>query len=117
CCLQGRFAPAHPMSSARMTWRGQPFGRRSREFANISRPATGHPVFSMRSRGTALCRRPVEPEQEAIIEEGWMIDAICIADKRVGEAAEVHRCGGATPAIRGPMIGCLALVSPRRMSP
>jgi hypothetical protein len=36
-----------------------------------------------------LAHGALEPEQEAIIEEGWMIDAICIADQRVGEAAEV----------------------------
>src|SRR6185312_2277059 len=36
-----------------------------------------------------LLHGALEPEQEAIIEEGWMIDAICIADQRVGEAAEV----------------------------
>src|SRR5208282_951902 len=26
-----------------------------------------------------------EPEQEAIVEEGWMVDAVSIADQRVGE--------------------------------
>src|SRR5258707_9458984 len=36
-----------------------------------------------------LAHGALEPEQEAIIEEGWMIDAICLADQRVGEAAEV----------------------------
>src|SRR5260370_2624996 len=36
-----------------------------------------------------LAHGALEPEQEAIIEEGWMIDALCIADQRVGEAAEV----------------------------
>jgi len=44
----------------------------------------------MRSRGTALCHRPVEPEQEAIVEEGRMIDAVGVADQRIGEAAQLR---------------------------
>src|SRR5271157_6080763 len=32
---------------------------------------------------------PLEPEQEAIVEEGGMIDAVGVADQRIGESAQL----------------------------
>jgi hypothetical protein len=36
-----------------------------------------------------LAHGALEPEQEAIVEEGGVIDAVGIADQRVGEAAQL----------------------------
>jgi hypothetical protein len=36
-----------------------------------------------------FAHRALEPEQEAIVEEGGMIDAVSIADQRIGEAAQL----------------------------
>ena len=54
----------------------------------------------MRSRGTALCRRPVEPEQKTIVEEGGMIDAVGVADQRIGEAAQFDEAMPRSPSAR-----------------
>src|SRR6478672_2821555 len=87
CCRQGRFAPAHPMSSARMTWRGQPFGRRSRESAQYQ--PTRDRKSCLFNEITALCRRPVEPEQQAVVAVPWRIDGLLIDQNGVDHAAHL----------------------------
>ena len=36
-----------------------------------------------------LAHGAFEPKQETVVEQGWMIDAVGIADQRVGEPGEV----------------------------
>jgi len=37
----------------------------------------------------ALCRRPIKPQKEAIVEDGRMINAVGVADQRVGKSRQV----------------------------
>jgi len=38
-----------------------------------------------------LAHRPLQPEQQTVVEQRWMIDAVGIANQRVGEAGEVDQ--------------------------
>jgi hypothetical protein len=38
-----------------------------------------------------LCIRSIQPEDQAIVEKRRMIDAVAIADQRVGHAAKIEQ--------------------------
>src|SRR5215831_11949856 len=59
--------------------------------AQSHRSAARKPVFSIRSRGTALCHHSVHAEQQAIIGMARIIDSVLVDDDRGDQSTELDQ--------------------------